>query len=348
MSLHIEKAVALFDSLRASVLPTSLPQPVGARNTGLVEAWQTWLSKYPDGRGAAAMNDWMNSVQCRLDDAIGLFRHALQGDPGWQKGRAAIAGGERGETAVITMGAAPLMFWSRQHILIESTPALEQLLVHSDIGEDLPVNLFRAPAPACFLRFGQIFQDGLVSAPEHQQSHKRRLTGVYVFDGRNQNTRSIDLVCVFLLPAAGIYSLRTIELVFHDENESVLAQIRRACQNAELEPHLVSIAQSVAKVFFYMQQPGAHQVEERQYSATLAQLVQRGSRKAAKLSRKVMRLYDRVVIGPAGFVHPPHGELSPHLRRGHFRLQPYGPESSLRKVIFLAPTWVRGDRLLNN
>jgi hypothetical protein len=40
-----------------------------------------------------------------------------------------------------------------------------------------------------------------------------------------------------------------------------------------------------------------------------------------------------------------HGELSPHLQRGHFRPEPYGPQSSMRKVIFLAPTWVRADGL---
>ncbi len=337
---------ALFASLRASVTPTTLPQPIGARNTGLVDDWQAWLAKHPDIQEAAAMGDLMKNVHCRLGDAVGLFKHALQSHPYWHDGRAAIAGGERGETAVITMGTAPLMFWSRSHLLIESTPALEQLLVHSDIGEDLPASLFQAPAPACFLRFGKIFQDGVVPAPEHLQADKRELTGVYVFDGRNQGVRSIDLVCVFLLPALGAYSMRTIELIFHDENESILAQIRSACQSTELETHLVSIAQMVAKLFFYIQQPNAVQVEERPYSTAQNQLTQRGSKKAAKLLRQIPRIYDRVVLGPADFVHHQHGELSPHLRRGHFRLQPYGPQSSLRKVIFLAPTWVRADRLV--
>lgn len=36
--------------------------------------------------------------------------------------------------------------------------------------------------------------------------------------------------------------------------------------------------------------------------------------------------------------------LSTHFRRGHFRRQPYGPESSLRKTIFVAPTMVNADK----
>ncbi len=76
------------------------------------------------------------------------------------------------------------------------------------------------------------------------------------------------------------------------------------------------------------------------------QLTQRCNKKAAKLQRPPTRIYDRVVLGPADFVHHQCGESSPHLRRGHFCLQSCGTQSSLRKVIFLAPTWVRGDRLV--
>ena len=53
------------------------------------------------------------------------------------------------------------MFWSRGHALIETTEALERLLVDSDLGEDLPVELFRPPFPACFIRFGPAFQAAL-------------------------------------------------------------------------------------------------------------------------------------------------------------------------------------------
>ena len=62
----------------------------------------------------------------------------------------------------------------------------------------------------------------------------------------------------------------------------------------------------------------------------------------------------RYIVGPASVVDwagetagqlGAHGELSAHCRRGHLRLQPYGPKSSLRKVLFIAPTVVRADQL---
>ncbi|MGB7988144.1 MAG: hypothetical protein WCF44_02030 [Candidatus Methylophosphatis roskildensis] len=54
------------------------------------------------------------------------------------------------------------------------------------------------------------------------------------------------------------------------------------------------------------------------------------------------------MLGPQQIHLHGHGEVSPHLRRGHFRMQPHGPQMSLRKVIFIAPTWVRADRLASS
>ena len=71
---------------------------------------------------------------------------------------------------------------------------------------------------------------------------------------------------------------------------------------------------------------------------------------------QIESLYDRYIVGPeslsdkAGMSVP--GErldqghvLPPHWRRGHFRLQPHGPQWSMRKVLFIPPTVVRLDRL---
>ena len=82
------------------------------------------------------------------------------------------------------------------------------------------------------------------------------------------------------------------------------------------------------------------------YSDGELQLTRLGPKKAAKVRRHVDKLYDRILLGPLTL--PGHGErdeVSPHWRRGHFRVQSYGPQHSLRKVIFIAPTLVRADRL---
>ncbi|WP_330954983.1 hypothetical protein [Burkholderia thailandensis] len=67
-------------------------------------------------------------------------------------------------------------------------------------------------------------------------------------------------------------------------------------------------------------------------------------------------MYDRHIVGPAVLDWEPigaegseagvtHHEKSPHWRRPHFKMQPHGPQSSLRKVIFVGPTIVRSDKL---
>lgn len=45
---------------------------------------------------------------------------------------------------------------------------------------------------------------------------------------------------------------------------------------------------------------------------------------------------------------PSGRELRFHWRRGHWRMQPYGPDNSLRKSIFIAPVLVRRDLLEDN
>jgi hypothetical protein len=65
-------------------------------------------------------------------------------------------------------------------------------------------------------------------------------------------------------------------------------------------------------------------------------------------------LYDRYIVGPAVLdaeaarstqADGENGEVRGHWRRAHFRMQPHGPNSSLRKLAFIGPTIVRPDRL---
>ncbi|CAM2191104.1 protein of unknown function [Paraburkholderia kururiensis] len=41
----------------------------------------------------------------------------------------------------------------------------------------------------------------------------------------------------------------------------------------------------------------------------------------------------------------PQYEKRGHWRRPHFRMQPYGPHSTLRKMVFIGPVVVRPGRL---
>lgn len=72
-----------------------------------------------------------------------------------------------------------------------------------------------------------------------------------------------------------------------------------------------------------------------------------GPTKAARFRRQAAELYDRVVLGPAApptHLQPGRGDVAPHWGSGHFQMQPNGPESTLQKVVSIAPTLVRSDR----
>jgi hypothetical protein len=138
----------------------------------------------------------------------------------------------------------------------------------------------------------------------------------------------------------------SFEVLIADEttqplNESILPFAAQAV--AELGAPFLSLVRIVAKVFLYLNLPQAARVEERLSSDALDRLARLGPKKAAKLQRQFFDLYDRIILGPKEIAG--HGEVSPHLRRGHFRMQPHGPQMSLRKLMFIAPTWVRADRL---
>lgn len=43
-----------------------------------------------------------------------------------------------------------------------------------------------------------------------------------------------------------------------------------------------------------------------------------------------------------------HASPRPHWRKGHFRMQPFGPQNSQRKRIYIKPVMVRGDRYIGD
>lgn len=75
-----------------------------------------------------------------------------------------------------------------------------------------------------------------------------------------------------------------------------------------------------------------------------------GERKRAKLLKRMESLYDAIVVGPETLPAPATSSgagsgVAPHWRRGHFRMQPHGPGSQERKLIFVAPVLIHAEQL---
>lgn len=137
------------------------------------------------------------------------------------------------------------------------------------------------------------------------------------------------------------------------ETESVTAPIE------ELEAHppiLRASLQLIVNAIFYLEAM-PNDVEEDWESAAPRELVEQlsaekaGTRKTAEntltangyikvkyVGRYYARTYEAQQFVAAG------SQKTTHFRRGHFTRQPYGPKSSLRKKIFIAPMVINATR----
>ena len=107
-------------------------------------------------------------------------------------------------------------------------------------------------------------------------------------------------------------------------------------------------------MLLYLTAREAHVVHGRAYTHAPREFGGLGKRKRAGRLAQIELLYDRHVVGPAILDGDPmdssttseaHYKVRGHWRRPHFRMQPHGPNSSLRKLSFIGPTIVRQDRL---
>ncbi|WP_296949002.1 hypothetical protein [uncultured Massilia sp.] len=104
------------------------------------------------------------------------------------------------------------------------------------------------------------------------------------------------------------------------------------------------------KVFLYLGLKDARKEVSSEYSDALKRLTVVGTKKQAKVQRRLESLYDRVTVGPASARAMPAapgtaGIRAAHWQRGHFRAQPCGPARSSRKLIFAAPILIHAERL---
>jgi hypothetical protein len=237
-------------------------------------------------------------------------------------------------------------------VVIESTKALEQLLLASDLNDDLPAHLFMPPYPAIYLHF--------TPYAAHALRVSLKADGVYadihgVFCVTETGTDGVRHYCLMAVLSHSDTNgnLIGINLTLQGgENDTLNDAIARAGGDKphlnEWHQHMVSM---VAKVFLYMGMKDSRQVAHTPHKDTLSRLALVGNKKHAKLSRQVERLYDSIRVGPDGLPDDLHGGagdhqgVAPHWRRGHFRMQAHGPKSALRKMIFMMPTLIGKDRL---
>jgi hypothetical protein len=342
---------AVFDfytAMNNCQLPGEL-HPVQARNSGILPAWIAWMQNVGGEEYATGWKELFENHRRRFFQNVANFEEEVVHDPAIQRGEVNIGSSQGQNIGPFVMSVAPLMFWIRPNVIIEATNALEDLLVHSDLGDDLPIGLVRPPFPACYIPFGKTFREVLGDKRRGLSGIATKLQGVYVFTAGREEDRALSFVLIEEIEGQPLLAASDVDLIIRDEEQSIHQIIANACrQDGQSTSFYETIVQLCTKNFLYMNLSQTVQLDDPSYTLALRQLKNYGPKKLAKRSRQIAHLYDRIVLGPQTLMQhatDEHGEVSPHMRRGHFRLQPHGPQQSLRKVIFIAPTWIRADRL---
>jgi hypothetical protein len=316
----------------------SRPHPLIARDCGILAACRQWLS----GKAFAQhLLGGLADPKCPLGPNIEALGQAIENDSLYQQD---LVGGVHPQN--IHFAATGMMYWARPHAIIDMTDALEHMLLASDIGDDLPMEAFRAPFPACFVRFGKTFREALAPGERLPEYNNCRPQGAYVFD-RGLASGGGFTVAVILEPLDGsalvVGAFEIMLLANRSLTDCIQPPPRWPCVTGD--DFDLELTQAVAKVLLYLSSEQATWIEERPYSDALDKLIRRGPKKVKRMQHQLAELYDRILIGPNEMPGHGHGEVSPHLRRGHFRMQPHGPHQALRKLMFIAPTWVRADKM---
>jgi len=255
--------------------------------------------------------------------------------------------------------AANIHYECKRGTLIETTQALDTLLLHSDLEDTLPMRFFAPPYTTQYLRLTWDVADQL--ATEDDKAHRRWIDGVFCFltPAASSTTISeagpvLELVIVYNNDETGIGTY-TMHAPIRSPDQTVEQWVSEISlsehgHTAAGDDGRIRVISYLVKVFLYLGLKDARKAACTDYGMALKQLAARGPKKQAKLRRRLDALYDRVTVGPASL--PPSSttgdvaaQVAPHWRRGHLRLQAHGPARSERKLIFVAPIVVHAAKL---
>lgn len=301
-----------------------------------------------------------------------------------------LIGGQNMGSFVLTLVRGRL----RAHgdpILQVSAP-LQALLAETDLAADLPARFFQSPYPLAFVQFAQPNPMQVPNRTSGLHVCEGAYLGLYdlpagheVFDhpGRNRAlhldptrpVRAVELVIIGSpLGKANVLddASQDLLLLIQDEDECLATLLDRhvAWYNSPaayahpgmcpLDPNEALMTKPVvfmlAKILLYLHLPEAEQRPVTERSDLDRRLARLGPKKAAKLARKRLTTYERILIGPTAHQDIPAAapggppsesqrHLKPHWRRGHFRRIHYGEKRSESRLGWIKPVLVNAGEL---
>ncbi|WP_175772898.1 hypothetical protein [Paraburkholderia phenazinium] len=242
--------------------------------------------------------------------------------------------------------------------LYEPTPALHRLLDAAYIADDVPVGMIALPTRAlCIIPdpswWGREGGIEAIALFRHERDaddapHESLTCVTWTRERSPERHVVMDVLQISLADRQ-----RTIRAMFDEGGRSPGVEEEVAAAERSRR-HWERVLDYAIKMLLYLTVRDAHVLHERAYSDAPRLFSGLGKRKREERLAEIEFLYDRHVVGPAildreSIASIPSDEerraVAGHWRRPHFRMQPHGPQSSLRKLGFIGPTIVRPDRI---
>jgi len=223
---------------------------------------------------------------------------------------------------------------------------LHRLLDAAYIADDVPIGMLALPV------------DTLCIVPEPSRwGRKGDVQAIAIF----RNAQSIGFVAWTdrLEGHEGLY-MDALELSVRDPEKTIRELVDDEFRDSDPEDEETrqlwrNALDYAIKMLLYLKARDAHIVHDRAYSDAPRNFSGLGKRRRTQRLAEIEMLYDRHLVGPAILDMQPAAsvpagdgsqrEVRGHWRRPHFKMQPHGPHSTLRKLAFIGPTIVRPDRL---
>jgi hypothetical protein len=329
------------------------PYPVQFRNQGAFDAWKQALGSGQEWTRWADPEATCWSIRQEIQQQLNDMRVGKH-DRMEAEARAQVDA--RMQAISIS---ANLKYELQKGAIIEATPALETLLLNSDMDLDLPMKMVAPPYPAQYLKFGPEAARHL-KAP-HSDLPDRLFDGVFCFftppSSRYGDGIQWTLELIFISQRQDCFCGQVALLGDTKRDDKPLGEwLNRVLDTAKgrsietfYKPMYAAVSY-VVKVFLYMALRQARSIEHHEYDEAMRRIAGLGVKKRARLLQRVESLYNGIRVGPddlpnenAG--HEGSSTVAPHWRRGHFRMQPCGAGKRERKLIFVAPMLIHAAQL---
>ncbi len=266
--------------------------------------------------------------------------------------------------------------------MFQTTDELDDMLANTDIADDIPIGMIKAPFPACYFEFGEHRSSPLKVWNETTGNHIAE--GCYLFEYQIDNFRGTpapmhrhllliqtgspkasigdDAIQLFTIPILdeGASINETIDEYIRIHKDEVLeaqaedpGTLIKQARDEMFEQAKVFL-KHILKIILYLSTDDHTQRRVTEGTDGLKALAAiKSTAKRAKAERKLDKAYDRIVLGAKkspssdGIKSDPTGRKISKVfwRRGHFRNQRFGEGLKDRKHIWIKPTLVQGDAL---